>query len=143
MKRRDPASAMLNASSWFNEAWRRFAVVRAIDTALAAKGLARVDPGATPDAFVAYHASFEKNLEISGLAQGLGPFGLGDRWGSATVQPVLVGTLVVDIFDAQTDAIVWRGRASSDIRPTDKPQSRDRKIMKAMEKMFKNYPPKP
>jgi hypothetical protein len=32
-------------------------------------------------------------------------------------------------------------RASSDIRPTDKPDSRDKKIAKAMEKMFKNYPP--
>jgi hypothetical protein len=31
--------------------------------------------------------------------------------------------------------------ASSHIRPTDKPESRDKKITKATEKMFKNYPP--
>jgi hypothetical protein len=59
------------------------------------------------------------------------------------VQPVLSGTLVVDIFDARTSAIVWRSLASSDIRPTDNPESRDKKIAKATEKMFKNYPPKP
>ena len=94
-------------------------VVRAIDAALVAKGLARVEPSANPDVLVAYHASFDKNLEITGSAHGWGPFGLGgDRWGSARVQPVLVGTLVVDISDARTSAIVWRSLASSDIRPT-------------------------
>jgi hypothetical protein len=117
-------------------------VVRAVGGALVAKGLTPVEPSATPDVLVAYHASFERNLEISGLSQGMGPFGLGgDRWGSARVQPVLVGTLVVDISDARTGAIVWRSLASSDIRPSDKPDSRDKKIAKAMEKMFKNYPP--
>ena len=48
----------------------------------------------------------------------------------------------VDISDARTGAIVWRSLASSDIGPTDKPESRDRKIAKATDKMFKNYPPK-
>ena len=55
----------------------------------------------------------------------------------------MVGTLVVDISDARTNTIVWRSLASSDIRPTDKPESRDKKIAKATEKMFKNYPPTP
>ena len=118
-------------------------VVRAIDGALVAKGLVRVEPTANPDVLVAYHASFDKNLQITGSAHGWEPFGLGDRWGSARVQPVVVGTLVVDISDARTNTIVWRSLASSDIRPTDKPESRDKKIAKATEKMFKNYPPTP
>jgi Domain of unknown function (DUF4136) len=119
-------------------------VVRAIDAAFAAKGLARVEPSANPDVLVAYHASFDRNLEITGSAHGWGPLDLGgDRFGSARVQPILVGTLVVDISDARTSAIVWRSLASSDIRPTDKPEKRDKKIAKATEKMFKNYPPKP
>jgi hypothetical protein len=118
-------------------------VVRAIDAALVRKGLARVEPSANPDVLVAYHASFEKNLEITGSAHGWGPIGLGgDRFGSARVQPVVVGTLVVDISDARTNAVVWRSLASSDIRSTDKPETRDKKIAKATEKMFRNYPPK-
>ena len=115
-------------------------VVRAIDGALVAKGLARVEPSGNPDVLVAYHASFDRNLEIIGSAHGWGPFGLGDRSGSARVQPVLVGTLVVDISDARTSALVWRSVASSDIRPNDKPEAREKKITKATEKMFKNYP---
>jgi hypothetical protein len=119
-------------------------VVRAVDAALGAKGLARVDPGTNPDILVAYHVSFEKNLEISGLSHGWGPLGLGgDRWGSARVQPVLVGTLVVDITDARTGAVVWRSLATSEVRPTDTPETRDKKVARATEKMFRNYPPKP
>jgi hypothetical protein len=117
-------------------------VVRAIDAALIAKGLVRVEPTANANVLVAYHASFEKNLEITGSSQGLGTFGLGDPWGLARVQPVLIGTLVVDIVDARTGSIVWRSLASSHIRPSDTPESRDRKIARATQKMFKNYPPK-
>ena len=61
--------------------------------------------------------------------------------GSVRVQPVLVGTLLVDISDARTSALVWRSLASSDIRPNDKPETGEKKIAKATEKMFKNYPP--
>ena len=142
-----------NFSSYKTYAWTRGTeltdelnharVVRGVDSRLVAKGLTRVEPSANPDVLVAYHASFEKNLEIFGSTHGWGPFGLGgDRLGSARVQAVLVGTLVVDIADARTGAIVWRSLASSDIRPTDKPESRDKKIAKATEKMFKHYPPK-
>ena len=141
-----------NFSSYKTYAWTRGTeltdelnharVVRAIDATLVAKGLTRVEPSSNPDVLVAYHASFDKNLEITGSTHGWGPFGIGgDRWGSARVQPVLVGTLVVDISDARTSAIVWRSQASSDIRPTDKPENRDKKIAKATEKMFKKYPP--
>ena len=119
-------------------------VIRAIDAALVAKGLVHVEPAANPDVLVAYHASFDKNLQITGSTYPWGPVGLSaDRWGWASVQPVLVGTLLVDISDARTRAIVWRSLASSHISPTDKPESRDKKIAKATRMMFKNYPPKP
>jgi len=117
-------------------------VVRAIDAAIAAKGLARVGAADHADVLVAYHASFDTNLEIFGGTSGLGPFGLGpDRWGAATVQPVQVGTLVVDLIDARTHALVWRSRASSDARPNDSIDAREKKIDKAAAKMFKNFPP--
>jgi len=118
-------------------------IVRSIDARFAAKGLVRVEPGDSPDVLVAYHTAFDKNFRIDGFSSGFGPFGLGpDRYGSATVQPVLVGALVVDITDARTRALVWRGMASGDIQPNDKPAQRDKKMAKATEKMFKNYPPK-
>jgi hypothetical protein len=117
-------------------------VVRAIDAALAAKGVTRADAAGSPDALVAYHASFGTNLQISGGTYGMGPLGLGpDRWGSATIQPVQVGTLVVDIIDTRTHALVWRGRASSDVKANDNGDVREKKIDTATAKMFKNFPP--
>jgi hypothetical protein len=119
-------------------------VVRAVEAQLAARGLNRVEPGAGPDLLVAYHASFEKSLEIRGSVHGWGPLGLGlDRTGSARIEPVVVGTLVVDVIDVRTNAIVWRAVASSDIDPKTSPRKRDEKIDKTTEKMFRNYPPRP
>lgn len=118
-------------------------IIRAIDTALLAKGVARVAPSASPDLLLAYHASFDKNMELLESIRGWGPLRLGGgRWGFARVQPVLIGTLGVEITDARTNAIVWRSFASSDLRTTDKPQSRDRKLAKAAHKLFKHYPPR-
>ena len=39
-------------------------VVRTVDGRLAAKGLTKVDPRANPDLLVAYHASFDRNLQV-------------------------------------------------------------------------------
>jgi hypothetical protein len=126
-----------------NDALNHARIVRAIDGVLTGKGLARVDASANPDILVTYHASFEHDLEIVGSTHGWGPLGIGgDRWGSARVQPVLVGTLMVDLTDARRGTIVWRSLASSDIKSHDKPESKERKIANATEKMFKQYPPK-
>lgn len=119
-------------------------VVRAVDSALAAKGLRPAGPDADADMLVAYHASFDTNLQISGSAYGMGPFGIGgDRWGTATVERVQVGTLVVDLTDARTHALVWRGMASSDVNPGDSAAAREKKINKATAKLFRNFPPAP
>jgi Domain of unknown function (DUF4136) len=114
-------------------------VVKAIDAALAGKGLARVEATASPDVLVAYHATFE----IDGSA-GLGGAGLGGNgWGGARGQRLLVGTLVIDIADAGTGATVWQSLFSCDMRPNATPESRSKNITKATERMFKDYPPKP
>jgi Domain of unknown function (DUF4136) len=118
-------------------------IVRSVEERLLHKGLARVEPGDSPDVLVAYHTSFDKNFRIDGFSTGWGPLGLGpDRFGSATIQPILVGTLVVDVIDARRRVLVWRGMASGDIKPNDKPEQRDKKLAKALEKVFRNYPPK-
>ena len=96
---------------------------------------------ANPDVLVAYHASLDKNLEITGSAHGSDPLvsaetGCGRRGFSRFWSERLSSTY----SESRTGAIVWRSLASSDIRPTDKPESRDKKVAKATEKMFKHYP---
>ena len=117
-------------------------VVRAIDTQLALKGLMAVAADAGPDVLVAYHTSFDKNLQINGFGSGwAGPAFGGMRSGTATTQQLVVGQLVVDMVDARTKAIVWRGQASSDLDPGASPEKREKNINKGAEKLFKNFPP--
>jgi len=56
-----------------------------------------------------------------------------------TVSEYTVGTLVVDIFDAKSKQLVFRGTATDEL--SDKPEKNVKKVEKAAEKMFKNFPP--
>ena len=125
-------------------------IVDAIDAQLAKKGLSRVD--ANPDVFVVYHMAFDKEKDIStyssGYGGGYGPYGWGwgGGWAGGTthtqVRDILVGTLVIDIADAKKGQLAWRGIGQKEIDTQAKPDKRDKNINKAVEKIFKNYPPK-
>jgi hypothetical protein len=117
-------------------------VVSALDAQLAAKGLSRVEAATEADVLVAYHASFDRDLQLSGFSSGWGGYRFGPaRSGSARMEAILVGTLAVDIVDAASKTIVWRGIATKDIDVTASPEKRDKNIKRAVEKLFKNYPP--
>ena len=97
---------------------------------LAAKGLTPTN--ATPDLFVATHAVTQDHpqLVVNGFGWGLG--------GVASVENYTVGTLVVDLYDAKTRQMVWRGVATDSV--SSKPQKNAERINKAIEKMFAKYP---
>jgi len=125
-------------------------IVDAIDTQLKAKGLTKSE--SNPDVVVVYHVAFDKQKDISsfssGFGGGYGPYGYG--WGggfnststTTQVRDILIGTLVIDMADAQKKEVVWRGMATKEIDTNAKPDKRDKSINKAVEKVFKNYPPK-
>jgi hypothetical protein len=111
-------------------------IMRAVDAQLAARGFSKVEAAGNPDVLVAYHASFDRNLQIN--AFGSGPR-IGMRSGTATVEEIVVGTLAVDMMDAQTRSIVWRGMATKELDARASPD-KEKGINKAAEKIFKNYP---
>ena len=124
-------------------------IVAAIDAQLATKGLTKSD--AAPDLFVVYHVAFDKEKDIStyssGYGGGYGPYGWGWGGGMATtttqVRDILVGTLVIDLADAKKNQLAWRGMGVKEVNTTAKPDKRDKSINDAVQKIFKNYPPKP
>lgn len=125
-------------------------IVAAIESQLAAKGFTKTD--ANPDVFVVYHVAFDKQKDIStyssGYGGGYGPYGWGwgGGWGSNTsttqVRDILIGTLVIDLADAKKGQLAWRGMGVKEVDVQAKPDKRDKSINKAVEKIFKNYPPK-
>ena len=56
-----------------------------------------------------------------------------------TVSEYTVGTLVVDMFDAKSKNLVFRGTAEDEI--SDNPDRNKSRLEKASTKMFKNFPP--
>lgn len=125
-------------------------IIGAIDAAMAAKGFTKAADN--PDVVVVYHVAFDKQKDIStfssGYGGGYGPYGYGygGGWGGGTtttqVRDILVGTLVIDIADAGHKQVVWRGMGTKEIDTQAKPDKRDKSIKKAVDKIFKNYPPK-
>jgi hypothetical protein len=117
-------------------------VVNAVNTQLSAKRLTMVSRLAQPDLFVAYHATFDRDLQITGFSSGWGPYRVGlNRTGVARAEEILTGTLAVDMVDSRTNTIVWRGTASKDVDTQANPSKRERNIARAAERLFKNYPP--
>ena len=125
-------------------------IVAAIDAAMAAKGFTKAE--GNPDVFVVYHVAFDKEKDIStfssGYGGGYGPYGYGwgGGWGGGTtttqVRDILMGTLVIDLIDAKGSQVAWRGMGVKEVDTTAKPDKRDKSITNAVNKIFKNYPPK-
>jgi hypothetical protein len=123
-------------------------IMAAVDAQLAAKGLLKVETAESADVLVAYHASFDRDLQINASSNDFGGWGGwggyrfgSNRSGTARVQEVLSGTLIVDMVDARSQTIVWRGIASKEIDVKADPAKRDKNMNKAAEKLFKHYPP--
>ena len=124
-------------------------IVGALETQLAAKGLTKA--ASDPDVFVVYHMAFDKEKDISTYSSGHGGYGAygwgwGGGWAGGTtttqVRDILIGTLVVDLADARKGQLVWRGMGVKEVNTQADPEKRDKSINKAVEKIFKNYPPK-
>jgi hypothetical protein len=106
----------------------------AVEAQLAGKGLEK-NPSA-PDVFVSTHVTTKERQEV--IANG---FGWGPWWGApgyASVETYTVGTLVVDLYDAKTKKMVWRGVATA--TASEKPTKNAEKMNKALNKMFERYP---
>ena len=115
-------------------------IVAAVEAQLNAKGWTRVDPNQNPDAYVLYQAAVteQKEAQVWGTGYGAGWRRAGGM-AQIDVNTILIGQLVVDIGDAASQKLVWRGRASDTL--SDKPEKNEKKIKKAAEKMFKKFPP--
>ena len=121
-------------------------IVTAVDNAMAARGLRKVDT--EPDLIVSALASTESDLTVTNpsWAPALNSIATGIP-SSSQAWPVTKGTLLISILDAKTSNAVWRGTATDTLEngPTGD-RVRDAKtvekpIKKAVDKMFKKFPP--
>jgi hypothetical protein len=93
-----------------------------------------------PDLVVATHAVGKEQTEVRTTGYG-GYYRWGGGMATTTAYTYMVGTLIVDLYDAKTKELVWRGIGQDTL--SDKPEKNAQKVTKALDKMFKEYPPKP
>ncbi len=132
-------------TSWNNQISEK-RVTEEIAQTLTEKGWTRVD--ANPDALVLLHGATEKQKSLNTFYSGIGGYGgYGYRgWGgmggmgtaTTTTSEYMVGTLVVDIFDAKSKALLFRGTAEDEI--SDKAEKNIKKVEKASEQDVQGLP---
>jgi Domain of unknown function (DUF4136) len=113
-------------------------VKEAIDRALSAKGWTQLPSGGDVSIMAVGMTHEKPTLQtfydgFDGWMWG----GFGESY--TTVEHYPVGTLVVDMFDTHSKKLLWRGSATDVL--SGKPQKDEKKLEKAVAKMFDHFPP--
>ena len=130
-------------TTWGNPLGEKCAIAE-IEQELTKKGWSTAEETAA-DAIVILHGATSQKHSLNTFYSG---YGGGYRWGgwggtmstaTTTVHEYTVGTMVVDIYDAKSKNLVFRGIAQDEL--SDKPEKNVKKMEKASEKLFKKFPP--
>lgn len=118
------------------------------------KGLQKVSASQNPDLLVTYHFTTQDVMDMDTYGYGFGPgwggwgwggWGWGGGGGMSYYQtrpvPRVIGYLTLDLIDARTKKIVWRGEAiQADV--TKSGHAEEKQVANSVYKMLKRYPPK-
>jgi hypothetical protein len=117
----------LDSNEMFQECVRA-----AVDKQLSSRGFEKT--AAAPQLLVHYHASVEQLIELSEL----------EPWEPcAECKPFIydAGTLMIDLIDARTNSLLWRGWSQSSIdRIVDNQQWLEKHIDETVAKIFERLP---
>jgi hypothetical protein len=125
-------------TTWGNEIQQK-RVLDEFTQALQEKGW-KLETAGKSDAEVMVHGASQTKHTLNTYYSGMG----GYRWGgmgtaTTTDTEYRVGTLLVDIFDAKGKTLLWRGIAQDEL--SDKTEKNIKKLGKASDKLFKDFPP--
>lgn len=127
-------------------------IVRFVEEALAARGLARTETGA--DVLVTYDVKVTEEPQFTTYGDSFGPgwgwgdwgccgWGWGGGWGSTfsttTTELIERGTLVINLTDSHQKQLVFQGLSTAGI--SSKPERNIKRLRKGIEEIFEKYPP--
>lgn len=78
-----------------------------IDSALQGKGWQKVQESQNPDVIVTANGGMKEQTSFSAW----GMRGIGGGMGGITPEQNVIGTLIVDLYDAKNQSLIWRGIA--------------------------------
>ena len=108
----------------------------AVNKQMEAKGFVEVNR--QPDVLVKYHAGARNTYYTTN-------FGMHyhEKVGWSETESVQDGQLTVDLVDAKTETVVWRGTAWGAMNVDPNQTIVNKNVNRAVEKLFKQYPPGP
>ncbi|GGF47153.1 hypothetical protein GCM10011339_39600 [Echinicola rosea] len=123
-------------------------ILESLKSEFAMRGMVHSEDNA--DAKIALYVVLDQKTSTTAYTDFMGGYGYGPRWGwgmgagnvSATTtysnDDYTEGTLVVDMYDSDSDKLVWQGILTSTV--TEKPEKRDKTIPKNIKKLMKKFP---
>jgi hypothetical protein len=105
-----------------------------VDSALQGKGLQLVGEAQNPDLIILASGGLQQQTSYSAW----GMRGIGGGMGGITPEQNVMGTLIVDVYDAKNKNLLWRGLAQNTLSSNGSKNSQ--MVSKAVVKMFKQYP---
>jgi len=111
--------------------------------ALEARGFEKVEHDA--DFRLVMYAGAEGNIQVSAFGYGYGPRSTfwGPTAGFIETYAYRDGTLVLDVVNAETSELAWRGTAQGVLDASMNPEDRRKLVTEAIDKMLRNFPPPP
>lgn len=113
----------------------------AIEAAFVRRGYVVAD--AAPDFEVAFYASARDKLDLSawdyGYVRRPGWWrGWGPRWGGPSLMEYTEGSVVIDVIDAQSRELLWRGHGVSVV--SDQPKEYVKDLREAVDAILAKWP---
>ena len=128
--------ARLDGNSFFKDR-----VQGAVEKGLAARGFRLIAPGDSADLLIHYHASISRRINVNHVD---GAYGYCSQLDCPpSIAEYEAGTLVLDIVDAHTSTLIWRGWAQNSVEDMlRKPDVMAKTIDEAVTRMLLRLPPK-
>jgi hypothetical protein len=105
-----------------------------IDTAMQGKGFQKVTEDQKPDLILTASGGMRQQTSYSAW----GMRGIGGGMGGITPQQNVEATLIVDLYDAKSQSLVWRGIGQDTL--SNNGNKNQQMVQNAVNKMFKQWP---
>lgn len=118
-------------------------IEKAIENQLIAQGYRKTSDA--PDFFVKYFAALRTNLSqttVDDRYDDASYAGYTQDWQTDYTHVWHQGSLLIDVLDAKSAKLVWRGYASTELKPNASYQEREKRVQDAVAKILKTFPPK-
>jgi hypothetical protein len=105
-----------------------------IESAMQAKGLQKVEESQNPDLILTANGGMKEQTSYSAW----GMRGIGGGMGGISPEQNVIGTMIIDLYDAKSQSLIWRGIAQDTL--SNNGNKNQEVVQKAITKMFKQWP---